>query len=556
MANIKLFSLGGIGENGKNMYIVEVNSKIFILDAGIKYPDVDMYGVDAVIPNFDYLLKRKEDIQGIFVSHGHEDNIGAIPYILKHLKTRIYGSHFTISLLEAHLIENGEKIKDYKLFRINDNKILKFDDVIVKFFNTSHSIPESLGIVISTKDGDIVYCTDFNFVMNGLGTYHTSFDKITQIMKDKVLALMCESVNASSINRINNDSLLEYNYNTILTLKHQRNFVGAFSTDLIRIQKIIDLSIEAGKKIAIYPCKMERIIDVAMKANYLKVKDGYLIDLNKLSNEEIANLDNIVIIVTGFRFDPYFTLTKMATGDHERFKFTTKDKVVLVCPPTPGTERQTTAAINTLCEYDTDLTSFDKTVLRSTHASPDDLKLLYNLTKPEYIVPIKGEYRHMYDHLLVAKSAGYDRDHVILLDNGEGIEFKDGKLVKDHFNVPVGDLLVDGSSVGIVDNAVLEERSRLAEEGVIIVHATVNLRKRILENKVSISSKGFTHKLTEEELNNFLSGTVERIINNALKKKNWNNNDLNELIEKEISNLCYRYTKHRPIIMPIINEIK
>lgn len=556
MANIKLFSLGGIGENGKNMYVVEVDKHIFILDAGIKYPDVDMYGIDAVIPKIDYLINRKDDIEGIFVSHGHEDNIGAIPYLLNNLKTRVYGTHFTISILEANLKANNMKIKDYKLFRINENKVMKFGDVTVKFFNTSHSIPESIGIVITTKDGSIVYCTDFNFSMNALESYHTSFEKITDIGKGKVLALMCESINASAINRINNDSLLEHNFNSILAKKPKRIFVGAFSTDLVRIQKIIDLCMVIKRKVAIYSSSDERLIDVAMESNYLKIEPELFVDLDKLTKEETKELENITIIVTGCRFEPYMTLVRMARDIDPMFLIDKDDKVVLICPQLPGTERQTTQAINTLCEYNVDLTSFDKTVIRSAHASPDDLKLLYNLLKPEYIIPIKGEYRHMYDHLLIAQEAGYSRDHIILLDNGEVLTFKDGKLEKEHEHIQVGDLLVDGSSIGIVDDSILKERSTLAEEGVVLVHATVNLRFRKIEGKIELTTRGFTHSVTEEELTNSLGGLPEKIINNALKKKVWDLDDVCDTIEKELNNSIYRYYRHRPIIIPIIKVIK
>ena len=359
-----------------------------------------------------------------------------------------------------------------------------------------------------------------------------------------------------NINRINNDSLLEHNFKSILSRYFKRIFIGAFSTDLIRIQKIIDLSIAANRKLAIINCNDERIINVAIDANYLKIDEDHFININDYSKEEIAALENVVIIVTGFRIEPYFTLVKMAMGEDERIKFVKNDKVVLMCPPIPGTERQTTDAINRLCEYDTDLSSFDKTVLRSAHASPDDLKLLYNLLKPEYVIPIKGEYRHMYDHLQVALEAGYDRKNVILLDNGEIIEFDDGKLSDSaHEIIPTGDLLVDGSNVGFVDNNVLEERSQLAEEGAIIIYGTVNLRRRMIEGHVEITARGFTHSINEQELNNSFGLTVERILNNSLKKKKWDLNETCEIIEKEVSNLSYRFTKHRPIIIPVICEV-
>ena len=221
MANIKIMALGGLGENGKNMYVVEVDELLFILDAGLRYPDIDMYGVDAVVPNLDYLIERKDKIAGIFVSHGHEDNIGAIPYLLRNIEANVYGTHFTVSLIEALLQENKMDIKKYKLYRINENKTLSFKSVKVKFFNISHSLPEAVGISLHTKDGVIVYATDFNFMPSNDPHYSTSFDKITELKKSKVLALLAESVGTSAISRISNDMLLEHNYNNILT--HSKN---------------------------------------------------------------------------------------------------------------------------------------------------------------------------------------------------------------------------------------------------------------------------------------------------------------------------------------------
>lgn len=555
MANIRIASLGGVGENGKNMYIVEVDDQIFILDAGIKYPDIDMYGIDAVVPNIDYLIQNKDKIAGIFVSHGHEDNIGAIPFLLKSLKSRIYGTHFTISIIESLLESNNMDISKYKLFRINANKVMKFGKISVSFFSTTHSIPESIGISIATEDGAIVYCTDFNFGNPAEDSYETTFDKITDISKHKVLALMTESINASALNRVSNDSLLEHNFNSEVIHFHGRIFVGAFSTDLIRIQKIIDLATKLERRVAIRSINNERLIKVAMASNYLRIPEKYYVDLSKLTSEEIDELKDIVIIVTGFRFEPYFSLVKMATGTDELIKFKKNDKVVLVCPPVPGTERQTTNAINTLCQYGTYLVSYDKTILRSTHASPDDLKMVYAMLKPVYIMPIKGEYRHMYDQMQVALGNGYDRDHILLTDIGEVIHFKDGILDSEREIIPHGDLFVDGTSVGIVDQDVIQERSKLAEEGVIIVYAALDMRKRCLIGNVNLTYRGFTHSFSEEALTNSLGGVLESIIRNAFKKSVFKIDDVKESICKELENLAYRYTRHRPIIIPIINEV-
>lgn len=555
MAKIKIMGLGGLGENGKNMYVIDVDNKIFILDSGMKYPDIDMYGIDAVIPNIDYLISRKNDIQGIFISHGHEDQIGAIPYLLKNLPVRVYGTHFTISVIENIMAANKMDINKFKLYRINANKIMRFNDVSVTFFNTTHSIPESMGICITTKDGNIVYCTDFNFGASSNGTYQTTFDKITDIGKTRVLALLSESVNAGAIGRIANDSLLEHNYKNILSHHHERIIIGAFSTDLIRIQKIIDLSVEANRKICVIAKKGERIIEVAIKSNYLRIPDDLYFDISNYTKEELGKLKDVVIIVTGFRNEPYATLVKMAIDDHSIITFNPNDKVILMCPPIPGTEKMATDAINTLYEYDTNLTIFDKSILRSAHASPEDLKMLYSMLRPEYVIPIKGEYRHMYEQKLVAKAAGYDLEHILMLDNGDVVTFNGGKLSEEIDKIHVGDIFIDGTSIGVVDSDVIAERSALAEEGVIFIYLAVNVRNKQIIGNISSTSRGFTHSFSDVELNNALSGLVERIVNNNLKKKTWNRNDVCVALSEEVQKIVWRYTKHRPIIEPIIVEL-
>lgn len=556
MSKIRIMGLGGLGENGKNMYIVEVDNRIFILDAGMKYPDIDMYGIDAVIPDIDYLIKRKNDIEGLFISHGHEDQIGAIPYLLKYLPVRVYGTHFTISILENSLVENHLRINNYKLYRINANKVMSFNGVDVTFFNTTHSIPDSMGINIATKDGNIVYCTDFNFGTSINGTYQTTFDKITDLGKSKVLALLSESINAGAIGRISNDSLLEHNYRNVIHKDYKRIFVGAYSTDLIRIQKIIDLSNEEGKKIAVISKKGERIIEVAIASNYLRIPYNAKVDLSKYSKEELTNLNNIVIIVTGFRNEPYSTLVKMATSEDQNINFTKNDKIILMCPPVPGTEKLATNAINTLYEYDANLTIFDKTILRSAHASPEDLKMLYSMLRPKYIIPIKGEYRHMYEQSLVAKEAGFKDSNIILLDNGEVVSFTDGIKDDENHTIAVGDIFIDGSSVGVVDNDVIAERSILAEEGIIFIYLVVDIKNKQIVGKISIVSKGFSHSFADDELNNVFSGIIERLIENTFKKKSWHLLTVETAIREEIQKIIWRYTKHRPIIEPIIFELK
>ncbi|MBQ4571530.1 MAG: ribonuclease J [Bacilli bacterium] len=555
MSNIKIMALGGLGENGKNLTVVEVNKKIFILDAGMRYPDIDMYGVDLVIPNIDYLIQNKQNIQGIFISHGHDENVGAIPYLLKQLHAKVYATHFTISIIESMLAEHHLNIKDYKLYRINPSRVMNFGDVEVSFFNTTHSLPESIGISINTKDGCIVYCTDFNFSSVNDNKYQTSFDKITDLGKKKVLAVLSESVNSGVTGRITNDTLLEHHYNNILLHNKKRIFVAAYVSDLIRIQKIIDLSALSGRKVCVLSKKNERIFKVATSYNYLNIPSDNLLNVEDYTKEELEELENVVFIIAGTRNEPYSLLVKMALDEAFNLKFKNDDKVVLMCPPAPGIEKHANDSINILSEYDINFTIFDRDILRSQHASPEDLKLLYTMLKPKYIIPIKGEYRQMYDQFLVAKSANFDKSKVLLLDNGEIVTFEDGVLVAENEIISTGDVFIDGTSIGVVDSDVIKERTLLAEEGVIFIYGVIDMRLRQISGELTVKTRGFTHSFSYDELSTIITGLAEKLINNYFKKKTWSLDAVKVGIIEETQKLIFRFTKHRPIIVPILIEI-
>lgn len=557
MAKIKIMALGGLGENGKNMFVVEVDNQIFILDGGMRYPDIDMYGIDGVIPNIDYLKQNNTKIKGIFLSHGHEDNIGAIPYLLNNLHIKVFGSHFTISLLESQLLANHMNVDKYKLFRVNDSKVLNFNNVTVSFFNTTHSIPESLGISIETCDGVIVYCTDFNFGQPNDIRYQTNYQRIIDTSKKRVLCLLSESLNSGAIGRVNNDSLLEHNFNYELNHTPSRIIVGAYSTDLLRIQKVVDLAVKENRYIAILARNSASLIDVAVKSGYLRIPEELYISINRSDFKEfVAKEKNILIVVTGNRYDPYASLVKMTCSSEEIIHITPSDKVVIMCPPIPGTERHATESLNTLSLHNINVSTFDKDVLRSSHASKEDLRMLYQMLKPDYIIPIKGEYRHMYDQYLLALDSNYDKEHILLLDNGEVIIFDNGELLKEREEVKTGDIFVDGTSFGVIDDAVMIERTCLAEEGVVFIYCVINESSKTLVSKVNLKTRGFSSSFSDVELTNAFGGLLDRIIMNSLSKKKIDCKGINIAVCEELRKNIFRFTKHRPIIIPVISKIK
>ena len=553
MAKIKIMALGGLGENGKNMYLVDVNDRIFILDAGIKYPEVDMYGVDAVVPNISYLIENKNRIEGIFLSHGHVDNMGALVYLLKNISVKVYGTHLTISILESTLEANKMNIKKFKLYRINDSKTLKFNNVKVVFYNSTHSIPESLGIGIITEDGAIVYSTDFNFGLQFDGKYDTSFNQIAEISKASVLALLSESVGLSSINRVSNDTLLEYNYHLLLNKALKRIIVCAFSTDFNRIQKIIDLSLERGKKIAFIHNK-NHAIKAALDNKYIRVPAESLIQLKPFDENNNNEIDNLVVIVTGERFEPYTMIANMSIGENKYINLNIDDKVVLMCPPIPGTEKYTTNAINTLSKNGCEIAVFDKTVLRSTHANREDLKLLYSMMKPKYAIPIKGEYRHLYDHKEIAYSLGYNDETCIMLDNGQVATFENGILTSKNEHIFVGDVFIDGKSTGDVNEEVIRERETLALDGVVVVNIIYDLRTRSIIGDPDINYKGVVYNDQLEVLNQNITLICLKHVNVSLTKKQLSLEGLKSTLVNEIGKVLHRILKKHPVV--IINLLE
>ncbi len=554
MANIKIMALGGLGEQGKNMYIVEINDNIFVLDAGLKYPEIDMYGVDAVVPDITYLIENKKRIQGIFLSHGHEDNIGAVPYLLEKIPVRVYGTHYTLSIVEDMLRNNKMDIKKYKLFRINDKKVLSFNDIKCSFFNTTHSVPESVGIALSTDDGTIVYATDFNFNPETEDYYKVSYEKITDIGKENVLICLSESVGTSSLGRPTDFSSFEYTLNNIFNNTEDRVIFAGYSEDLLRVQKAINIAIAKGKKIAFIGKGSDRLVNFARNTNYIHIDEDSIVNLKYIDDNNTNNIKNLVVFLTGVRNEPYAALNRMVKHEDRLIHIEKSDNIIIVCPPKSGSELYVTNVINELYRSNANITIFDKKDICGTHASNSDLKMLYSMLKPKYAMPIKGEYRHIYDHSQVLLKMGYNKENILQLDNGELVEIVNGEIVNTERH-SVRDIFVNGSLIGGVNEKVIKDRETLSEEGVVILNLAFDVRLRKIINEPTVITRGFTYKLTDEQVNEIILSTATKIVNNALLKKSFDIEQLKDVLQNEISNQLFRFTKHRPIIITSLVEV-
>jgi len=551
MSKIKLFALGGLGENGKNMFVTEVDDRIFIFDAGLKYPSVDLYGVDAVIPNISYLVDNAERIEGIFISHGHEDHIGALPYLLRHINIRVYGTHFTIKLIEDMLIEEGMAIEEFRLYRINENKTMKFGSCSVTFYNSTHSIPESVGIALHTDQGVIVYAPDFNFDQNAEVKYQTSFDKLLELSKKGVLALMSESIGSGTLNRPINDYLLTHTISDVFNRGNNRVIVTAFSSDLDRIQKIINIAVSNNRSIAIIGRKAQRIVDIAMNTEYLKIPKDRLVNLKYIDEKNKNEIENLVVIVTGNRHEPFYVLQRMVNKNDRLITLNESDHVIIMTPPVPGTEKIALRTVDTLYRNNIKVTKVTKDIMRSSHANADDLKMMYNLLKPKYVIPIIGEYRHQIKQAKIAKEAGFEADRVIVLDNGEAVLFEDG-IVKSKSQIPSGDVLVDGSIIGDINEVVIKDREMLAQEGIFIISCNVNARSKKIINNPEIVTRGFVYGENKDEIDFYVKKKFETVVKASLDKRGMDWSDLNQTLKDEIGKEIYRISKKRPIIIPVV----
>lgn len=552
MSNVKFGALGGLGENGKNMYLVEIDEKIFILDGGLKYPSVELLGIDTVLPNISYLIENKDRVQGVFLTHGHDDQVGAIPELLKSLDVGVFGTHFTMCILEDLLTEAQMDISKYRLYRINEEKELKFGSVKVSFFNVSHSIPECVGVSIKSQDGSIVYMPNFNFDAHQDKRYRTSMNKIADIGSEPVLALCSGSLGVNNINRVHNDYLLLHTITEILQ-SSKRVIVSCFSSDLDRIQKVINISIDNNRRVAIIGRKVQKHINIAMNNDYLKIPQDKLINLKFIDDKNQNNYEDLVVIVTGIRHEPFHMLQRMCRGQDKLIKINQDDSVVIMNPPVPGTEKMAARTIDLLNINSKKVTVIKRKILRSSQADSEDLKLLYGMLNPKYIIPVVGEYRHQYVQKNIAIEAGFAEEKILLLENGELITFINGALSSKKEQISAGDVLIDGSIIGDINEVVIKDRELLSQNGSIIVAIAIDSINKEISSEPEIISRGFA--VDTEALFQELTSLIIKRLKTNLRKNQIDVKFLTNLLRDEISQKIYSATKKRPIVIPVLTII-
>jgi len=553
MSKIKFYALGGLGENGKNMYALDVSNQIFILDAGLKYPTQELFGVDSIIPDFSYLEQQRNKIAGLFLSHGHEDHIGAAPKLLKAINIPIYASNFTIAMLKDAMKLEGLKVEDYQFYPVDSTKTMTFKDVKVDFYRVTHSIPESLGFAIDTKDGVIVYAPDYNFDQNVEEMYRTEFKVLSKIAGKNVLALLTESLGAERVGYTHSSEDLNYVLNQAFYKAKDRIIVSAFSTDLVRIQKIIDIALKYDRKIAIIGRKTQRTVDIAINMGYLKIPEEKLVTLRFIDDKNKNTLKDAVVLVTGDRHEPFYMLQRMVKKLDRLIHVEKSDTIIMMTPPIPGTEKIAARTLDILYRHDTSIVKVDKNILPPAHASSEDIKLLINLLNPKYVIPVIGEYRHQYALRKLAKQLGYDEDHIVMLDNGQIVELNNGEVSKTTGRIPsAGEILVDGIIEGDLSDVVLRDRELLAQDGVMLIIANIDARNKKVLSKPEVVSRGFVYMKDNEEMVKEVEEIFHKVSAKVMDAKYIDWRMYKDMLRDDVSRYLYRNTKRRPIIIPVL----
>lgn len=552
LSHIRFFALGGLGENGKNMYVVEVDKSLFILDAGIKYPSSELYGVDEIIPDYKVLIHAKDRIKGIFLSHAHEDHISAIPHLIEELNVPIYASNFTMQIVKDMLDDSKFDLEKYTLNTVSQNSIIKFGNVRVSFFRTTHSIPESLGIAIHTVDGSIVYTSDFTFDQSGDVRYQTDFKKINALAEKPILALLTESLGSTLVLNGGVNQALDHKLNSIFANATGRIIISLFSSDLRKIQHAVNISLSHHKRIAIIGRRAQRIVDIAIAEGYLDIPKESLINLRYIDENNKNDDHDIVALVTGNRHEPFFMLQRMCKKSDRLININEGDTIILMTAPVPGTEKMAARTLDILYRSDAEVENIDKRLLTAAHATAEELKMMINFLKPQYIIPTIGEYRHQYGVKQLAKDIGYDDDHVILLDNGDVFNYQNEESYVSKNDINVGEILIDGTAVGDVNDFVMKDRELLAEDGALLIVAHINPKSKAILGGVEIVTKGFVYVKESEELLAKIKEIFIEVSKKHLTGRYINWNEFKRDVRNETNKYIYEAIRRRPITIPVI----
>jgi ribonuclease J len=548
--SIKIIPLGGVGEIGKNMYVIEVDHEIFVVDAGLMFPENEMLGIDIVIPDIQYLIENKERVKGIFLTHGHEDSIGAISYVLNKIKAPVYGTRLTNALVKARLKDENVR-EDVKFYTIHSDSHLTFDGVNVTFFKTTHSIPDSVGVCIHTSEGVIVHTGEFKFDQSAKHLYRPDLGKMAQIGEKGVLCLLSDSKEAERPGYTTSEAVIEQHITDALRMASGRVIVACFASNLIRLQQVFDAADQNNRKVVVVGKSLKRVYDIALKLGYLHVRDEMIIGMDEIGDYP---KDEVVIIATGTQGEPFEALQRMSKRSHRLVNIEEGDTVLITASPSPGMEVIAGKTIDMLYRAGANVLTANKKVHVSGHGSQEDLKFMLNIMKPKYFIPIQGEYKMLVAHTQIAHDIGLPYKQIFILDKGDVLQYKDGKM-RMSGRVQAGNVLIDGIGVGDVGNIVLRDRKLLSEDGVFTVVVTINRRSKSIVSGPEIISRGFVYVRESEELIEGAGGIVTDVVHSYLQKGSFEWTTIKQDIRDQLNYYLFNKTRRRPMILPIIMEV-
>ena len=556
MTDLSIIPFGGVRENGKNMYAVTVNDEIFILDAGLKYPETDQLGVDVVVPDFEYLIKNTEKIAGVFLSHGHADAIGALPYFLQQVNVPIFGSELTIELAKL-AIKEPPALKDYNDYHIiNEKSEIDFGNVKVSFFNTTHSIPESLGIVIGTEYGQVVYTGDFKFDQTAESYYRTDIPRLVEVGQGKVLALLADAAGTEGgADSVNESKIGDYILETFRDNKKKRIIVAAVASNIQRIQQIIDATAATKRKLILSGNDIENVVRTAIKLKKLQLPLPERQLFVSLKNMKSLVAHETVILETGRMGEPIKHLNRMANGEDAHIKIGSDDLVFITTTPSTAMESVVAKTRDMIFKQGADVKQISTDMRSSGHASRNDLQMMLNIMQPVYFMPIQGEYRVMSAAKDAAEEVNLPEDHILMAMKGDQFKLIDGQFeLKDSFTI--GETLIDGSGIGDIGNVVLRDRRILSEDGVFVSVVTIDRKKRQVVSKPKLTSRGFVYVKANRDLMKEASDlTVKQIEDYLTNNKNFDWNELKAGVRDVLSRFLFEQTRRRPMVMPVVMEV-
>ena len=548
---MRVIPLGGLGEVGKNMTLLETPRDIIIVDCGMGFPDEEMPGVDLVIPDFSYLERNRDKLRGVFLTHGHEDHIGSVPYLLRHINIPVYGTRLTLGILEKKLAEfrYEEKLKLHTVEA--GDTVPAGDDFRVEFIHVNHSIADACALAIDTPIGKVVHSGDFKLDVSPIDGQMMDLPRLGEIGKMGVELLLCESTNAEREGFTPSERSVGSTLEQIfLAHKNKRIVIATFSSNVHRVQQIIDVSVRHGRRVAVLGRSMVSVIGAARELGYMDIPDGVLVDVSELGrfkNEEVT------LVTTGSQGEPMSALYRMAFGEHDRIKLTPSDLVVLSASAIPGNERLVGKIVNALVKNGIRVINDESMHIHASgHACREELKLLHALLKPKYLMPIHGEARHLYAHKELAEYMGMPSNHIfVTTELGRVLEMK-GESVRFAEKAEAGIVLVDGAGVGDVGSVVLRERRQLAEDGLVVVSATVDRLSGTMLAPPDILSSGFVYMKESGDLMTEASALVVRVLERELSRARSDIRDIRAKVSDELSRFFFKQTKRRPLIMVVV----